>query len=103
MFDTIEVVLLTFLDYATGERVPVVCHEWDLTKGYITLTLLDRDRKRYYSIGKRFLQECVEVSCFRTFESLHTGGMIKWKERDKLYEKYPKLKNVEVHYGDVNV
>ena len=95
MVDFVDVVLLSFIDYATGETVRAVCHTWDLVKGWIILHLKDESRQRYYSIGKRFFYECVNVSKYTIFNSEYSEGMIKWDERNKIFEKYPKLKEKE--------
>ena len=95
---TVDVLILSFRDFQTDEYVPVVCHEGDLKKGYVTPKLFDKKRERYYSIGQRPIEMCDEVSRFTTFPTVYTENMIKWEERNKLYEKYPTLKEKEVHY-----
>ena len=99
-----NVIILAFRDYVTNEMVPVVCKPYDLKLGYVTPKLCDEKRHRYYSIGRRRIEECVEVSKFTTLSTISTEYMLKWEERDKLYEKYPMLKDKEVHYsGEVGL
>ena len=90
---TKDCLILWFKDYWSDELFAAACHDYDLDRGYIDLKLYDEGHKRYYSVGRRFLKECVRMSRFTTLDSASTTIM-KWEERNKLFEKYPELKQV---------
>ena len=90
---TKDCLILRFKDYWSDELFAAACHDYDLDRGYIDLKLYDNGHKRYYSIGKRSLKECVRMSRFTTLNSASTSIM-KWEDRDKLFEKYPELKQL---------
>lgn len=98
MLETVDVLILSFKDFQTDENVPVICREGDLKRGYVTPKLFDEGRQRYYAIGQRPIEMCDEVSRFTTFPTVYTENMLKWEERNKLYEKYPTLKEKERYY-----
>jgi hypothetical protein len=77
MLELDNVVILAFRDYVTDELVPVACKMRDLRLGYVIPKLCDEKRNRYYSIGKRSIEECVEVSKFSTLSTIHTECMLK--------------------------
>ena len=52
-----NVLILSFRDYVTNELVPVTCSMYELNLGYVVLKLCDEKRYRYYSIGKRNIEE----------------------------------------------
>ena len=74
------------------EWVAAMCNERDLKRGVVKLQLRDAARQRYYSIGYRPINCCGKVGKFKYFEEL--PGRLKWEDRDKLFEKYPCLKEL---------
>lgn len=93
----IDITIMAFKDY--GDRlIPTICHYSDLMRGYIDLKAYDKGRSCYYRIGKRCLDECAEL--FRlSVPDTYTGDFVKWEDRDKLYEKYPMLREKETRLG----
>lgn len=89
---------MKFQDYVVlwfdvdNEWVATACHPYDVERGYVQLKLLDKERNRWYNAGLRSFKECVGVT--RYAFSSDDCNILKWEERNKLFEKYPQLKKL---------
>ena len=77
-----------------GEMVATSCSWSDLEKGTVKLSLFDGGRRRYYSIGYHPIKYCSYVSRFRFLDKESNSLLMQWEDREKLFEKYPKLKEL---------
>ena len=97
----IDITIIAFKDY--GDRlIPTICHYSDLMRGYTDLKACDKERGCYYRIGRRQLDECVEVLKL-SVPNMYTGDIVKWEDRNKLYEKYPMLREKETRLGAIGI
>ena len=89
---TKDCLILWFKDYWTDDLIATTCHDYDLKRGYVELKFYDPHIKTNYSAGTRQIHECVDISKLTTLESPHVANALKWEDRNKLFEKYPELK-----------
>ena len=74
------------------EWVASLCDERDIKRGAVRLNLVDDGRRTTYSIGYHPIRNCGKIGKFDFGHEL--PGRIKWDDRNKLFEKYPELKQL---------
>lgn len=73
-----------------GQWVGTNCTYRDIKKGTVKIDLYDKADRKYYTIEKCDIQNCRYVSKLPYRGS--DKKFVKWDDRNKLFEKYPELK-----------
>lgn len=92
---------MNFVDYITlwfevdEEYVATACHYYDLERGYVQMKVQADERGyKWRNAGLYPIKSCVGVTKHRFVETMSTSAIMKWEDKDKLFEKYPMLKQL---------
>lgn len=75
-----------------GQWIGTNCTYKDIKKGTVKIDLYNRTNRKHYSIENCDIQDCVYVSRLPYHGS--DKKFVKWDDRNKLFEKYPELKQL---------
>ena len=73
-----------------GQWVGTNCRYKDIKKGTVKIDIHSNSKK--YTIEKCPIQNCRHISKFRYLNS--NKKFVKWEDKDKLFKKYPELKEL---------
>ena len=88
-----EFIILWFNDYWSDALIAKCCHYSDLENGYVTIHFYDRENNRDYTVERK-ISDGVDITHFKFLESERSELMLKWEDRNKLFEKYPELEKL---------
>ena len=72
-----------------GELVCTACHNYDIDRGYVKI---DRYMINECKTSLHAISDCKGISCHPFIK--RCDNILKWEDRNKLFEKYPKLKKL---------
>ena len=77
-----------------GEMICSSLTEADIKKGIKQVKLMDYESRRIVNYGYHDLREIRGISKFRFEDNFNTHHLVTWEDRNKLFEKYPELKEI---------
>lgn len=81
--------------YIDGEMISCTLSQSELNKGTKHVKITDcHNFRRRIDYGYHSLKEIIDVSRFWFEDNFNTRHLMKWEERNKLFEKYSELKNI---------